>query len=161
MKDQLLCLVPTYEILATSSKIHLIQSVVSRLLVEHIFQAYFVGLSKSHSEELERVEKYLTSFGKPHSSTPLLLSKLIDVNRLNRKHEPMALHNPRHHPQRSIPKNTSRNNSHCRSTCEANKHNHRFYQRYSTFRDQGPITTSSGQQFHRALQTFKSAKGGL
>jgi len=67
MKDQLLRLVPTYEALATSSKIHLIQSLVSRLLVEHIFEAYFVGLSKSHSEELERVEKYLTAFGGIHS----------------------------------------------------------------------------------------------
>jgi len=62
-KEQLLRLVPTYESLASSSKVHLIQSVVSRLLVEHIFEPYFVGISKQQAEELSNVEKYLSSFG--------------------------------------------------------------------------------------------------
>jgi hypothetical protein len=64
MKERLLQLIPTYESLAATSKIHLVQSLVSRLLVEEIFQAYFVGLSKEHADELERVEKYLSGFGK-------------------------------------------------------------------------------------------------
>ncbi|TVY83576.1 hypothetical protein LSUE1_G001240 [Lachnellula suecica] len=45
------------------SKIHFVQSLVSRLLVEEVFQAYFVGLEKEHADELERVEKYLSQFG--------------------------------------------------------------------------------------------------
>lgn len=64
MKERLLQLIPTYESLAATSKIHLVQSLVSRLLVEEIFQAYFVGLSKEHADDLDRVEKYLSGFGK-------------------------------------------------------------------------------------------------
>jgi len=64
MKERLLQLIPTYESLAATSKIHFVQSLVSRLLVEEIFQAYFVGLSKEHANELERVEKYISGFGK-------------------------------------------------------------------------------------------------
>lgn len=60
-------LVPTYSTLATTSKIHLIQSLVSRIIVEHIFLAYFVGLSRDRSEELEKVEKHLSSYGKEDS----------------------------------------------------------------------------------------------
>ncbi len=63
-KDQLLHLVPTYETLASSSKVHLIQSLVSRVLVEHIFSAYFVGLPKQQADEFSKVEKHLSSFGK-------------------------------------------------------------------------------------------------
>jgi len=62
-KEQLLRLIPTYQSLAATSKIHLVQSLVSRLFVERIFQAYFVGLSKEHADELERMEKYLSGFG--------------------------------------------------------------------------------------------------
>lgn len=63
IKEQLLELVPTYESLAATSKIHLVQSLVSRLLIESVFQPYFVGLSKDHAEELQKVEKTLGSFG--------------------------------------------------------------------------------------------------
>jgi activating signal cointegrator complex subunit 1 len=62
-KEQLLQLVPTYESLATSSKVHLIQSLVSRLLVDRVFNEYFIGLSKEHADDLSKVEKYLTEFG--------------------------------------------------------------------------------------------------
>ena len=37
---------------------------MSRLLVEQIFDAYFIGLSKDHAEELSNVEKHLSSYGK-------------------------------------------------------------------------------------------------
>jgi hypothetical protein len=62
-KDQILQLVPTYESLAISSKIHLIQSLVSRVLVDRIFNVYFVGLSKEHADDLSKVENYLSDFG--------------------------------------------------------------------------------------------------
>jgi activating signal cointegrator complex subunit 1 len=55
---------PTYQALAPASKVHFIQSLVSRLLVEQIFDAYFIGLSKDHAEELSNVEKHLSSYGK-------------------------------------------------------------------------------------------------
>ena len=61
--EQLLQLVPTYESLAASSKVHLIQSLVSRLLVDRIFNEYFIGLSKEHADDLSKVEKYLGEFG--------------------------------------------------------------------------------------------------
>jgi activating signal cointegrator complex subunit 1 len=63
-KEQLLRLVPTYESLASSSKVHLIQSLVSRLLVEHIFDPYFIGLPAEHADELSKAEKYLSTFGR-------------------------------------------------------------------------------------------------
>ncbi|KAF8856496.1 hypothetical protein BDZ45DRAFT_745397 [Acephala macrosclerotiorum] len=62
-RDQLLHLVPTYEILASSSKVHLIQSLVSRILVEHIFSAYFVGLPKEQADDFTKTERFLSSFG--------------------------------------------------------------------------------------------------
>lgn len=64
VQEQLLRLVPTYQSLASSSKVHLIQSLVSRLLVEHIFEAYFIGLPSEQAEKLSEAEKYLGTFGK-------------------------------------------------------------------------------------------------
>jgi len=64
MKELLLQLVPTYDTLAATSKIYLIQSIVSRLLVGSVFDEYFIGLPQAHADELKNVEKYLTSFGK-------------------------------------------------------------------------------------------------
>jgi activating signal cointegrator complex subunit 1 len=66
MKEKLLHLVPTYETLATTSKVHLVQSIVSRLFVDSIFEEYFVGLPKAQSAELQSVERYLGGFGKLH-----------------------------------------------------------------------------------------------
>jgi len=66
-KNQLLHLVPTYDTLASSSKVHLIQSLVSRILVEHIFCVYFVGLPKEQADEISRIEKYLSSIGTTES----------------------------------------------------------------------------------------------
>lgn len=55
-------LVPMYEELAGSAKVHLLQSLVSRLLVEHVFDAYFVGLSDEEAQQLAQVETFLSSF---------------------------------------------------------------------------------------------------
>ncbi|KAI2468256.1 hypothetical protein F4781DRAFT_275694 [Annulohypoxylon bovei var. microspora] len=54
-------LVPMYEELASSSKVHLLQNVVSSILVERIFNAYFVGVPKDQADQLAHVEKYLAS----------------------------------------------------------------------------------------------------
>lgn len=62
-KEILLRLVPTYETLAAASKIHFIQSIISRLLVDTIFEEYFIGLPRSRADELRNMETYLRSFG--------------------------------------------------------------------------------------------------
>lgn len=55
-------LVPSYEDLIMSAKIHLIQSIVSKILVELVFDAYFVGLSADQSRDFVQMEQYLASF---------------------------------------------------------------------------------------------------
>lgn len=56
-------LIPLYEDLAQTSKVYLLQSVVSKVLVQRIFGAYFVGLSTEQEEQLRRTEKTMASFG--------------------------------------------------------------------------------------------------
>jgi hypothetical protein len=50
-----------YEELAGPAKLHLLQSVVSTILVEMIFGAYFVGLSKERANQFKQMEEYLAS----------------------------------------------------------------------------------------------------
>lgn len=57
-------LVPMYEELAQTAKVHLLQSVVSRILVQRIFRSYFVGLSPEQELQLRQTEALLESFGK-------------------------------------------------------------------------------------------------
>lgn len=59
--DELGDLVPMYEQLAASAKVHLLQNVVSSILVEIVFNAYFVGLPKDKADQLTQIEKYLAS----------------------------------------------------------------------------------------------------
>jgi activating signal cointegrator complex subunit 1 len=54
-------LIPTYDNLASTGKVHLIQSLISRLLVIEIFTSYFVGLPPSRSAEFSNMEAYLTN----------------------------------------------------------------------------------------------------
>ena len=63
VRDRLLHLVPTYERLAATSKVHLIQSIVSRLLIENVFEKYFVGLPDTQAEQFSSMETYLSTFG--------------------------------------------------------------------------------------------------
>ncbi|KAL2185455.1 hypothetical protein L209DRAFT_766203 [Thermothelomyces heterothallicus CBS 203.75] len=60
-------LVPMYEELASASKIHLLQSIVSRLLVELVFDAYFVGLPGEAAGQIKQVEAFLSSVSSPES----------------------------------------------------------------------------------------------
>jgi activating signal cointegrator complex subunit 1 len=77
MKEQLLRLVPTYEALAITSKVHLIQSIVSRVFVNSIFEEYFVGLPDEQANDLRSVEKYLGGFSELHG--PHRCAGLIDL----------------------------------------------------------------------------------
>ncbi|KAJ9141973.1 Involucrin repeat protein [Pleurostoma richardsiae] len=55
-------LVPMHEELAQTAKVHLLQSIVSRILVDMVFDAYFVGLSPEEADQLTQVENLLVSF---------------------------------------------------------------------------------------------------
>ncbi|UNI16149.1 hypothetical protein JDV02_002615 [Purpureocillium takamizusanense] len=55
-------LVPMYEDLVLASKVHLLQSLVSRILVDMVFDAYFVGLSTEQTRHFRQMEDLLCSF---------------------------------------------------------------------------------------------------
>lgn len=55
-------LVPMYEELALTSKVHLLQSIVSAVLVEMVFNSYYVGLSDESMSHFRQMEKLLLSF---------------------------------------------------------------------------------------------------
>jgi hypothetical protein len=58
-----------YEELAQTAKVHLLQSVVSKILVEMVFEAYFVGLSPEQTRYFRQMEHLLSTFGtRPQSS---------------------------------------------------------------------------------------------
>ncbi|KAI1471183.1 uncharacterized protein F4812DRAFT_169371 [Daldinia caldariorum] len=54
-------LVPMYEQVAVSAKVHLLQNVVSSILVETVFESYFVGLPEDQTRQLTQIENYLRS----------------------------------------------------------------------------------------------------
>lgn len=53
-----------YEDLARTSKVHLLQSLVSAILVEMVFDAFYVGLSPEQTEQFRKMEELLLSFSK-------------------------------------------------------------------------------------------------
>ena len=60
-------LVPMFEELAQTSKVHLLQSVVSSILVDMVFNAYYVGLSEEQTSLFRNMEELLLSFSTfPH-----------------------------------------------------------------------------------------------
>lgn len=61
-------LVPAYEDLVQASKVHLLQSIVSRILVELVFDTYFVGLSAGQALQFAEMEEFLSSFSKIRES---------------------------------------------------------------------------------------------
>ncbi|KAL2131255.1 hypothetical protein VTI74DRAFT_2382 [Chaetomium olivicolor] len=60
--SELARLMPMYEELASTSRIHLLQSLVSRLLVELVFDAYFVGLPAEVAGQIKEIEGFLGSY---------------------------------------------------------------------------------------------------
>ncbi|EKD17036.1 hypothetical protein MBM_04613 [Drepanopeziza brunnea f. sp. 'multigermtubi' MB_m1] len=76
---------PTFESLAASAQFHLIQSLVSRLIVEHIFGGYFVGLSSKQAEDLSNVERSLSSFGSIESMNQWRSTTLSILHRDSQK----------------------------------------------------------------------------
>lgn len=100
-EEELLRLLPNYETLASTSKIHFIQSLVSRILVDSIFTSYFVGIPPEKEEELAKVEAFLRDFGSQNSLNFYTAFQLTSLNRPRRIYKPMALNNPFLPPQRS------------------------------------------------------------
>ncbi|KAL7948231.1 hypothetical protein V8C42DRAFT_245549 [Trichoderma barbatum] len=54
-------LVPMYEELIHTSKVHLLQSIVSSILVDMVFNAYYVGLSEQDTQHIQQMEQLLSS----------------------------------------------------------------------------------------------------
>lgn len=50
-----------------TSKVHLLQSIISRILVECVLDAYFIGLSKEQTAQFMETESLLSSLGKSHA----------------------------------------------------------------------------------------------
>ncbi|KAH7149804.1 hypothetical protein B0J13DRAFT_522890 [Dactylonectria estremocensis] len=55
-------LVPMFEELVHTAKVHLLQCIVSRILVEMVFDSYYVGLTSEQEQQFRAVEKLLSSF---------------------------------------------------------------------------------------------------
>jgi hypothetical protein len=58
-------LLPMFEeLVARGSKVHLLQSVVSKVLVDEVLEAYYVGLSQEQTSQFRGMEEMLSSFGR-------------------------------------------------------------------------------------------------
>lgn len=55
-----------YEDIEPHAKLHLLQSIVSSILVEMVFNCYLVGLSEDQAKQLYETEKFLASMGMCH-----------------------------------------------------------------------------------------------
>lgn len=51
-----------YDELARTAKVHFLQSIVSQILVDMVFDPYFVGLSEEQTDLFRRMESLLSSF---------------------------------------------------------------------------------------------------
>lgn len=60
VRQELEELVPMYQELA---KVHLLQSLVSRILVDMVFGAYYVGLSDAQGKQFNDMEETLLALG--------------------------------------------------------------------------------------------------
>ena len=84
-------LVPMYEELAKTAKIHLLQSIVSRILVEMVFNTYFAGLSKDQTGLFRQMEDLLSKFcGKLPYLNSLQCTNTAWHRRTRRASKPMA-----------------------------------------------------------------------
>ncbi|CAK7268084.1 hypothetical protein SEPCBS119000_002881 [Sporothrix epigloea] len=61
-RDALAQLVPMYKELRHSAKLHLLQSAVSRILVDLVFDSYFIGLPSDQAAQFSQVEALLNVF---------------------------------------------------------------------------------------------------
>lgn len=128
MTEQLLTLVPTYEALASTSKVHLIQSIVSRIFVNSIFEQYFVGLPKEQADDLKRVENNLSSIGELYTLCNSI--NLTDAG-LSGKHKPMEVYYPLSAPKSRGAEAKGRDRRCCRSSYHPGEWDTIFNYRYA------------------------------
>ena len=64
VKSEISKLVPMYRDLASTAKIHLLQSIAAQIMVDSIFSVYFVGLPEEQERQLVEMERYLASLSK-------------------------------------------------------------------------------------------------
>ncbi|KAK2780223.1 hypothetical protein CKAH01_00167 [Colletotrichum kahawae] len=62
IRDELGRLVPMYADLETSAKVHMLQSIVSRILMDVIFENCFFGLPKEQADKFRAMEETLSSY---------------------------------------------------------------------------------------------------
>uniref|UniRef100_L2GH53 Involucrin repeat protein n=1 Tax=Colletotrichum fructicola (strain Nara gc5) TaxID=1213859 RepID=L2GH53_COLFN len=62
VRDELGRLVPMYADLETSAKVHMLQSIVSRILMDVIFENCFFGLPKEQADKFRAMEETLSSY---------------------------------------------------------------------------------------------------
>src|SRR5947208_11374472 len=55
--------VPAYNTLLTTSKLNVIQSVISAILVDEVFGVYFFGLPDERVSQIQTMEEYLSTIG--------------------------------------------------------------------------------------------------
>ncbi|KAL5890067.1 hypothetical protein ACKVWC_005285 [Pyricularia oryzae] len=60
--EELSSLAPTYKDLAKDTKLPLLQSLVSKILVEMVFDSYFIGLSNDQAKQFSQMEALMGSF---------------------------------------------------------------------------------------------------
>ncbi|EGX93642.1 hypothetical protein CCM_05017 [Cordyceps militaris CM01] len=83
-------LVPMYEELAKTAKVHLLQSIVSRIFVDMIFDSYFVGLSDSQTRLFRQMEEVLASLCGPTQHEPVNQWRAATLTLLRREAAPQA-----------------------------------------------------------------------
>ena len=96
VRDELSSIVPFYATLASKSRLNVIQSFVSGMLVQEVFRVYYFGLSPDRVSQLRNMEEYLLTVGR--SSLPgsrVYMSNWTDMsNRITSICESVALTDP-------------------------------------------------------------------
>jgi hypothetical protein len=62
--------VPAYSTLLTTSKLNVIQSVISAVLIDKVFGVYFFGLLDERISQIQAMEEYLRTIGEISGCTP-------------------------------------------------------------------------------------------
>jgi hypothetical protein len=61
--------VPAYSTLLATSKLNVIQSVISTILVDKVFGVYFFGLLDERTSQIQAMEEYLETIGEVSECT--------------------------------------------------------------------------------------------
>jgi hypothetical protein len=105
-------LLPMFEdLVSQGSKVHLLQSIVSRLLVDEVLEAYYAGLSEQQTEQLRETEKLLATFGEINRRVKEFVELTCIPSPIRRVPESVACIDPCAHPSRVV-KSSARRDRH-------------------------------------------------